>query len=232
MDKAAFFKSVRAGILGPTLDTDEVAGCEGILDAAAGLPISWVAYILGTAYHETQGHMCGKDEDLDYSPQRLLEVYGRHRISSAQAHAYGRVKGVRAADQPAIANTIYGGAWGKENLGNIQPNDGWYFRGRGGEHVTGRANYKKVDDELKLGGALMKNPDMLDDPVFAGRVIVSGMTKGRYRNRKLADFLPKGVATIEQFTPARAIINPDGNGKLVARHAWNFQNGLQAGRWQ
>lgn len=232
MDKAAFFKSVRAGILGPTLDDDEVAGCEGILNAAVGLPIGWVAYILGTAYHETAGEMCGKEEDLDYSPQRLLEVFGRHRISSAQAHAFGRVKGVRAADQQAIANTIYGGEFGRENLGNTQPNDGWYFRGRGGEHVTGRVNYKKVDDELKLGGALMLRPDMLNDPVFAGRVIVSGMTKGRYRNRKLADFLPKTIATIEQFTPARSIINPDGNGKLVARHAWNFQNALQAGGWK
>lgn len=231
MDKAAFFRSVRAGILGPTLDPDEVAGCEGILDAAVGLPISWVAYILGTAYHETAGEMCGKEEDLDYSPQRLLEVFGRHRISSAQAHAYGRVKGVHAADQQAIANTIYGGTFGKENLGNIQPNDGWYFRGRGGEHVTGRENYKKVDDELKLGGALMLKPDMLNDPVFAGRVIVSGMTKGRYRNRKLADFLPKGVATLEQFRPARAIINPDNNGLLVARHAWQFQNALRAAGW-
>lgn len=230
-DKAAFFKSVRAGILGPTLDPDEVAGCEGILDAAVGLPIGWVAYILGTAYHETQGHMCGKQESLDYSAKRLQAVFGAHRITAAQAQAYGRVDGVRPADQKAIANTIYGGAWGKLNLGNTQPNDGWYFRGRGGEHVTGRASYKKVDDELNLGGALMLNPDMLDDPKLAGKVIVSGMTKGRYRRHKLADFLPKGLATIEQFTPARAIINPDGNGKLVARHAWNFQNGLQAGRW-
>lgn len=53
MDKAAFYRSVRAGILGPTLEQTEVDGCEAILTAMQGTPISHCAYALATAYHET-----------------------------------------------------------------------------------------------------------------------------------------------------------------------------------
>jgi predicted chitinase len=41
----------------------------------------------------------------------------------------------------AIANIIYGGEWGRKNLGNTQPGDGWRFRGGGLPQITGRANY-------------------------------------------------------------------------------------------
>lgn len=53
MDRAAFYKSVRAGILGPVLEPGEVSGCEAILTAMAGKPLSHCAYALATAYHET-----------------------------------------------------------------------------------------------------------------------------------------------------------------------------------
>ena len=33
------------------------------------------------------------------------------------------------ADQEGIANLVYGGAWGRDNLGNAQPGDGWRYRG-------------------------------------------------------------------------------------------------------
>ena len=38
-------------------------------------------------------------------------------------------------------NFIYGGEWGKRNLGNIDPDDGFRFRGGGLIQLTGRANY-------------------------------------------------------------------------------------------
>ena len=52
-DKAAFYKAVRGGILGPKLEQNEVDGCEAILTAMAGTPLSHCAYALATAYHET-----------------------------------------------------------------------------------------------------------------------------------------------------------------------------------
>lgn len=56
-DKAAFYKSVRATLLGLTLDDGEVAGCEAILTAMAGAPLSHCAYALATAYKETARKM-------------------------------------------------------------------------------------------------------------------------------------------------------------------------------
>lgn len=55
---AKFFDYVRSRApLGPTLSAEEVAGCERILDAcvAAAFPVSWAAYTLATAVHETAG---------------------------------------------------------------------------------------------------------------------------------------------------------------------------------
>lgn len=53
MDRAAFYTAVRGGILGPKLEPNEVEGCEAILSAMEGTPLSWCAYALATAYHET-----------------------------------------------------------------------------------------------------------------------------------------------------------------------------------
>ena len=69
------------------------------------------------------------------------------RITEAQAQRYGRTDN-RPADQQAIANIVYGGAWGKKNLGNTEPDDGWRFRGRGLIQLTGRDNYRRCSRAL------------------------------------------------------------------------------------
>lgn len=81
-------------------------------------------------------------ENLNYAADRLVPVFGAHRISAAQAAAFGRTS-KQVANQEAIANTVYGGAWGAVNLGNTQPGDGWRFIGRGLMQLTGRSNYER-----------------------------------------------------------------------------------------
>lgn len=81
-------------------------------------------------------------ENLNYSVEALISKFGRHRISIAEAQRYGRAPG-RPADQQAIANIIYGGEWGRANLGNIGPNDGWENRGSGVKQITGLANIRE-----------------------------------------------------------------------------------------
>lgn len=78
-------------------------------------------------------------ESLNYSTDALIAKFGRHRISIADAQRYGR-NSAHPADQEALANILYGGEFGKKNLGNIQPGDGWLFRGYGQKQITGRAN--------------------------------------------------------------------------------------------
>lgn len=84
-------------------------------------------------------------ESLNYSVEGLLKTFGRHRISAADARRLGRKDGEGPLSQDRqrqIANLIYGGEWGKTNLGNIFADDGWKFRGYGPKQLTGRANHQ------------------------------------------------------------------------------------------
>jgi len=89
---------------------------------------------------EETGEFRVTEENLNYSVQGLLNTFSRERISVEQANQYGR-SATHKADQVAIANIIYGGPWGRKNLGNVNPGDGWLFRGKGCIQITGRANY-------------------------------------------------------------------------------------------
>jgi putative chitinase len=105
------------------------------------------------------------EESLNYTPEALVATFGAHRITPAQAQAVGRIANKQAADQRAIANIVYGGAWGREKLGNILPDDGWTYRGRSPGQITGRANYARIGD--LVGQNLVGIPDLLSQPRFA-----------------------------------------------------------------
>ncbi len=113
--------------------------------------------------HETQT-FSRFEENLNYSVQALLTTFGRHRISREACYLYGRHQG-RPADKESIANTIYGGGWGKMNLGNEIWGDGWKYRGRGFLQCTGKRNYKIFGDVI--GVDLVSNPDLLLDRVMS-----------------------------------------------------------------
>ena len=60
-------------------------------------------------------------------------------------------------------NALYGG-----RIGNNQPGDGWKFRGRGFNQLTGRSNYRKAGFE--------SNPDAVNNPASAAKVVAKFMT--------------------------------------------------------
>ncbi|NGX96338.1 hypothetical protein [uncultured Bradyrhizobium sp.] len=119
---------------------------------------------LPNALHEST-MLTQLEENLNYTPDALLATFGAHRITPEQAQAVGRVPGKHAADQRAIANIVYGGEWGRKNLGNILPDDGWRYRGRGIPGITGADNYRRVGD--LVGQNLEGIPDLLAQPRFA-----------------------------------------------------------------
>lgn len=115
------------------------------------------AYFLGQVCTETGG-LESISENLNYSTTGLRKTFGRHRISDADCERYGR-NASHPADQEAIANLVYGGEWGRVNLGNTQDGDGWRFRGGGMFQTTGRANYRRAGHE--------NDPETLRVPITA-----------------------------------------------------------------
>lgn len=104
-------------------------------------------------------------ESLNYSQKGLRATFSSKRISDADCQRLGRKPGapaLPASAQEEIANIVYGGSFGKQQLGNDQPGDGWRFRGRGAKQTTGRFNY---NDVMKVTGIdVIANPDLLADP--------------------------------------------------------------------
>ena len=116
--RQAIFDVLRNGLLGPALDPNEVSGVEAILDAMAGTPLSWCAYALGTAYHETAHTM-----------QPIAEFGGPKYFT--------RMYDVTGA-RPSLA----------KRMGNTAPGDGPRYCGRGYVQLTWKANYQKAGDKL------------------------------------------------------------------------------------
>ncbi len=130
-----------------------------------------IAHALAQQSTETGG-FSKMVESMNYSVRGLLLVFSRSRISRADAEKFGRKPGEGALSitrQSAIANIVYGGDWGRRNLGNTEPGDGWRFRGRGVKQTTGRFNYGEV--KRITGIDVIADPDLLADPdtgVLAG----------------------------------------------------------------
>ena len=87
------------------------------------------------------------EENLNYSAQRLTQVWPRRFPTLAAAQPFAR-------NPRALANQVYGG-----RMGNDEPGDGWRYRGRGLIQITGKNNYRLM--EHITGMPLLDEPDML-----------------------------------------------------------------------
>lgn len=122
--------------------------CDALRAAATQYGITQplaLAHWLGQMSVESAGFKV-MAESLNYSNTGLIATFGTKRISQADADQFGRTS-AHPANQNAIANIVYGGAFGLKNLGNNQPGDGWRFRGGGFKQITGRSNYAQAGHE-------------------------------------------------------------------------------------
>jgi putative chitinase len=119
-----------------------------------------LAHFWAQVLHESGG-LTLLEESLNYSVDGLLSTFGTKRVPRETAEQICRTSD-RRANPVAIGNALYGGAWGRVNLGNIDAGDGWKYRGRGPIQITGRANYAHFGQVL--GVDLVAKPDLVVDP--------------------------------------------------------------------
>jgi putative chitinase len=106
------------------------------------------------------------NEQLGYSGARLFEVFEGRNGMNSRADA----ESIAAGGPEAVANAIYGGAFGKRRLGNTEPGDGWAFHGRGYVQLTGRENYEKVVSGTGLD--VIQHPELAADRDNAAKIAV------------------------------------------------------------
>jgi putative chitinase len=205
-DYGKFYDFLRGnGMLGPTISKDEFTGCDNIIRACAeaSWPVSWVAYALGTAYHETAHTMMPvKERGGTAYYTRMYDITGSR-------------------------------PWKAKELGNLTPGDGAKYCGMGYPQTTGKANYVKATEKLRALGIdvdLVANPEDMMRPDVAAATMVSGMEEGWFTGRKLSDDLPRTntAAGAQAFILSRDIINGHDDEKLIAGYAVDFQTGLLA----
>jgi putative chitinase len=116
-----------------------------LADAASINTALRLDHFLAQIATETKG-LTRLDEDLDYSAERLLQVFP-HRVTPEQAGA--------VEHRPIeIANLVY-----DHVNGNVDPGDGWIYRGSGYLQLTGRGNFAARGARLHM--ALEQQPDLV-----------------------------------------------------------------------
>ncbi len=210
MDHAKFFAAARSSLFGGRFSANQVDGMKAILAAwhAAPFDMRWLAYMLATAYHETDRTMCAVSENLNYSASGLLTTFPKY-FTISQAAAYAR--------QPQrIANRAYANRMGNRSEAS---GDGWRYRGRGLVQITGRDNYAKY--------GIAEDPDKALDPIKTVEILFDGMINGRFTGKRLADYFS---ATVSDWTGARKIINGTDRAVDIAGYAKKFAAALEASR--
>lgn len=106
------------------------------------------AHFMAQVAHES-GHFSRLEENLNYSGERLWQVFRKYFTDEAEALTF--------AKQPEkIANRVYCNRMGN---GDEASGDGWKYRGRGFIQLTGRDNYREIGK--KIGVDLEATPELV-----------------------------------------------------------------------
>jgi len=130
-----------------------------------------LAYVLGTAFHETS-ELRVFSENLSYkTAERIVQVFARQFNQAERAAALADASQYVNAPEK-LANRVYG----RVDLGNDQPGDGWRYRGRGILPLTGKEDYRNHEallDNIKI----VDDPDLMLNNDVATRVLFSHFLK-------------------------------------------------------
>ncbi len=138
-----------------------------------------VAAFLAQTSHESAGYTM-LEENLNYSDVTMAAVWPHrfavqepdpNRPGKTRAKKDEKGKNIPNAFAKAlhrkpqlIANTVYSNRMGN---GTIESGEGWLYRGRGAKQLTGKDNYTRCSQALKV--ELVSNPELLLEPLYAMR---------------------------------------------------------------
>ncbi len=197
INRQFFFEHVRATLFTGRLSQGQLDGLTFILNVWEGNHSTkddrWLAYALGTAFHETA-----------FSMQPINEFGGN-----------GYFTRMYDVTSPLPKRR----ALAKSN-GNIHPGDGPLFHGRGYVQLTWRSNYDRMG---KVFGVDLTSSEAAARRVLsaelASKIMFLGMEKGSFTGRKFADFFHGDV---QDWKNARRVINGLDCADAIATHSKKF----------
>ena len=157
---AEFFSEVRKRF--GRLSQAQVDGFNIILKAAEGRQISHIAYILATAWHET-----------DKTMQPVRET-----LAKTDAQAVARLEKAWKAGKLPQVKIPY---WRYDDTGRT-------WLGRGYVQLTHKDNYRRA--AAMVGVDLLGNPSLAMRPDIAAKILVEGCAVGLFTGKPLSNYLP------------------------------------------
>lgn len=103
------------------------------------------------------------------SNSRIRTVFGS-RVAGYSDSELNELK----KDPKQFFNVVYA-----KTVGNQGGDDGWMYRGRGFNQLTGIKNYEKYGRMIGMGDELVKNPDLVNDPKISAKIALAFFTKGK-----------------------------------------------------
>ena len=138
------------------------------------------AHFLGQLVHES-GTFKYTEENLNYSTEAILKVFGKYFESESEAETCKR-------NPQALADRVYGGRMGNDG-------QGYLWRGRGFLQCTGKNNYSQFAADMDLS-EVMTDPDLVSTKYPMESAIWF------FKRNKLWDICDEGVndETIKRLT--------------------------------
>ncbi len=134
--------------------------------------------VLGNVMKESGGKVV--NENLNYgktSNDRIRSIFGS-RASGKTDQELNEIK----SNPESMGEFMYGkNTKIGQSMGNLEPGDGFKYRGRGYIQLTGKANYAAASKAIFGDDTLVKNPDLVNDPKIAADVVAWYMEKGKSR---------------------------------------------------
>jgi len=103
------------------------------------------------------------------SNSRIRKIFGK-RVAKYSDSELDSIK----KNEERFFNIVYANIIGN---GNEASGDGYRYRGRGFNQLTGRGNYRKYGN--MIGKDLVGNPDLVNDPETAAEIAIAFFTKGK-----------------------------------------------------